>query len=259
MSYKTPLESLCLFGGGAVLIFGNLLHEPIIILLGTILGIASLIVAILITIDTSGEIKTTEKMFYNSFNYLFSVGIILTIGFPITDITTQRLLYDIALTISTFMILIFIWNILYWKYDFMSVDIADVDIRDEKKKDVLPKFIITSLILGLILGGMNFLLKVIYNAFVDAAVAAGGAANAAQGFKYASYLLLLVVLVEVILILFNQQIWALVQKIQNREKKPKTPKEKKPAAKKPVAKVEKPAAKKPAANKPAPKEEKPSE
>ena len=96
MSVKTFFENLCLFVGGTVLILGNIYHDFFFITIGSLMGVVSLVLAILITIEKKDEETLNEKIYYNALNYLYIVGIILTIGFPITDPTVQRLLFDVA-------------------------------------------------------------------------------------------------------------------------------------------------------------------
>jgi len=236
------LENICVFVGGTILILGNIMHDWTFIIIGSILGVISLVLAILLTMGKEEDVKTSEKIYYNAFNYLYVVGMILTWGFPVLDITIQRFLFDIALTVATFMILIFIWNLLYWEYEFMSIDIADVDFRDPTKKELLPKFLLTSLLLGLLLGGMNFCVKLLYNGI---AIGLGLDANAYQtAFKISSYILLIIVVVFVIVLIFYERLRQIGEKAadtrkKRAEKKAATaPKEKKPAAKKPAAKAE---------------------
>jgi hypothetical protein len=239
------LENICVFVGGTILILGNFMDNWAFIIVGSILGGVSLVLAILLTMGKEEDVKTSEKIYYNAFNYLYVVGMILTWGFPIPDATIQRFLFDIALTVATFMILIFIWNLLYWEYEFMSIDIADVDFRDPTKKELLPKFLLTSLLLGLLLGGMNFIMKLLYNGI---AIGLGGDEAAYRNaFKYSSYILLVVVVVFVIILIFYERLRQIGGKaVETRKKRAEKkaavpPKEKKPVAKTPAAK--KPAAK----------------
>lgn len=227
MSVKTFFENLCLFVGGTVLILGNIYHDVMFITIGSLMGVISLVLAILITIEKKDEENLTEKIYYNALNYLYIVGIILTIGFPITDPTVQRLLFDVALTIATFMILIFIWNILYFKYSFMKIDIADTDFRDPTKKILLPRFLLVSLLLGFILGGINFVIKFLYTSI---SVSTGSSDTA---FKMSSYILLIVVAVFVLILIFYQKFQKIGEKIkESKKEKPKKPTKKKQESKK---------------------------
>jgi len=227
MSAKTFFENLCLFVGGTVLILGNIYHDFFFITIGSLMGVVSLVLAILITIEKKDEETLNEKIYYNALNYLYIVGIILTIGFPITDPTVQRLLFDVALTIATFMILIFIWNILYFKYSFMKIDIADTDFRDPTKKILLPRFLLVSLILGFILGGINFVIKFLYSSIF----VISGSSDIA--FMISSYILLIVVAAFVLILIFYQNFQKMGVKFKEiKKEKPKKPTKKKQETKK---------------------------
>lgn len=109
----------------------------------------------------------------------------------------------------------------------MKIDIADTDFRDPTKKILLPRFLLVSLILGFILGGINFVIKFLYSSIF---VITGSSDIA---FMISSYILLIVVAAFVLILIFYQNFQKMGVKFKEiKKEKPKKPTKKKQEIKK---------------------------
>lgn len=212
MSLYSVLESILVMAAVIFTILGNVTINILYILIGTILGIIALLGSLHISLRIKKDAGIDDIIFINAIVYPLMVAIIFTIGSIDIGLSDYQVIwFDLALSISVFIIFMCVWIFLKQKWKLLIVE--DVKFTTTADKEKYPRFLLATLILGSIFGLLFVFFKLFFIWW---------------GYQMTSYIIMCFTLAATILLSFFLS--TIVRKMKERPpkvKKVKTPKVKK--------------------------------
>jgi hypothetical protein len=212
MSLYSVIESILVIAAVIFTILGNFTANILYILIGIMLGALAFLGALYISLKIKEDAGIDDVIFINAVVYPLMVAITFTIGSVNVGLPAYQVIwFDLALSMSVFIILMWIWMFLKQKWNLLIVE--DVSFTTTTDREKYPRFFLASLILGSIFGVVFIVFKLLFIWL---------------GYQTTSYIIMSFTLaVTIILSFFLSKI---VRKMK--ERSPKVKKEKVPKVKK---------------------------